>query len=185
MLKDQFHLDRKQMQGPPEICTTSRIITSTCRHTLASKITFTRKDNDGRNNIGIQGKTHHAQECICMLKGAQQSYPEIQFCLVSLQQTQILLIIFSKSCSYFPHGTCLLLDSIIYSVAPPPRIGLPFPFLRERRRLQGGSLGSGGPPWWEIKRPAKTKMFTIRKIKKNIKNIRTLWTLSCRTFKNN
>ena len=115
MLKDQFHLDRKQMQGPPEPCITSCIITSTCWHTLASKITFTRKDNDCRNNIGIQGKNHHAQECICMLRGAQQSYPENQFCLVSVQQMQTLLILFSKSFSYFPHGTCLLSDSIIYS----------------------------------------------------------------------
>ena len=47
--------------------------------------------------------------------GAQQSYPENQFCLVSVQQMQTLLILFSKSFSYFPHGACLLSDSIIYS----------------------------------------------------------------------
>eukprot|EP00415_Alexandrium_ostenfeldii_P002063 UN2063 len=53
-------------------------------------------------NPEIQGKNH------CAPKWTQQSHQIKQFCLLSVQQKQNLLILFSKSFSYFPHGTCLL-----------------------------------------------------------------------------
>ena len=66
-------------------------------------------------HIGTQGKNHHAQQRIDMPKGHNSLTKQNKFCLVSVQQMQTLLILFSKSFSYFPHGTCLLSDSIIYS----------------------------------------------------------------------
>ena len=160
MLKDQFHLDRKQMQGPPETCITSCIITSTCWHTLASKITFTRKDNDCRNNIGIQGKNHHAQECICMLRGGAAILPResimFGFCSANADSFNSLFKILFISPSWYLFGIGLNNIFMFWWTLPPT--------VHSNAK---GSQGFGGLAWGESKRPAKKKKPKTLKIKEN------------------
>eukprot|EP00415_Alexandrium_ostenfeldii_P000218 UN0218 len=55
---------------------------------------------------------------------------------------QTLLILFSKSVSYFPHGTCLLSVSIIYfplhGIYHPLRIPMPRSVTRQIYTVRGG-----------------------------------------------
>ena len=68
--------------------------------------------------IGQTSFSAHATACagsICRPRVAQQSYHASWFHSLPFQQFQALLTLFSKSFSPFPHGTCLLSVSKLYS----------------------------------------------------------------------
>eukprot|EP00415_Alexandrium_ostenfeldii_P002090 UN2090 len=115
-------------------------ITNHCKHMLSKAHRQITIHMQGKKfpkvNPDFQGKNH------CAHKGTQQSPQENQFCLLSVQQMQTLLILFSKPFSYFPQGTCLLSAPKIYF--PLQGIYHPLCIPRPRRGTRQKYTGHGG-----------------------------------------
>ena len=90
------------------------MLTDACNPTPAGIIPFIRNGVQMCKKTGTQSKNHCTYNHMRMTSKHHNLTPHNQICLLSVQQIQTHLILFSKSFSYFPHGTCALSVSIIY-----------------------------------------------------------------------
>ena len=96
-------------------CINTQIITNTCNPNHAGILPFMCTSNSIVHiEIGRQGKNHRTHIQNLLSSKHHNLTKQHQVCLFSVQQIQTHLILFSKSFSYFPHGTCALSVSIIY-----------------------------------------------------------------------